>query len=564
MRYVAFTIKNYRAITEPLQVVIGKNSLVPIIGVNESGKTTILHAVFAFDHQNDIASEGVHLSDTENLYTRNAPNPTVTATIAVDYDEWKESCQVLAREYPALDEYIQQLTSTPPSKLDITRDIKTKKYVIPFIETMSEDVQNIFAHELLTHLPYILFFDDFRDRIPSVIKIPKTPDKSTEWLGFMRQLFRRVPNSVELESLGTMDTRLREGLLSDVRDFLNMRLTDQWKQMRLDDGDLLTVNVDFIPPIPTSDDYGSLELGIIETTPMGKRHFHLENRSKGFYWFFNFVVKLEFNDKATGESGQSAIYLLDEPGSYLHSSAQARLCLKLRDLAKVNNVIYGTHSHYLLHPKVILFKSIQVAEKDKQKCVRLTAIDAYKGPLERKGAFQPVFDALQMIDFELDINVSRILLVEGIYDYYAYSMMAKDILPNLGILPGVNADSVKYHVSEMLLKKKDFMVLWDNDEEGIKNYEAAKKQFGVDLAKRRFRLLPLVGKSKVKCRLEHLFLSADLDNLKQKMSLASNTSFEKTVASWFLWDDSSALADCITQDTRARFVEVFNQIGLGN
>jgi predicted ATPase len=70
-----------------------------------------------------------------------------------------------------------------------------------------------------------------------------------------------------------------------------------------------------------------------------KRYFNLKDRSKGFYWFFNFVIKLEFNHKLNG-SENNAIYLLDEPGSYLHPNAQLMLCEKIKKLSENNKVVY--------------------------------------------------------------------------------------------------------------------------------------------------------------------------------------------------------------------------------
>jgi predicted ATP-dependent endonuclease of OLD family len=68
MRYLTFTIKNYRAITGPLEIDVNKKTLIPIIGINESGKTTILQAIFSFDYYNDeFNQEGRHLKDTTNL-----------------------------------------------------------------------------------------------------------------------------------------------------------------------------------------------------------------------------------------------------------------------------------------------------------------------------------------------------------------------------------------------------------------------------------------------------------------------------------------------------------------
>lgn len=48
MKYQKFIIKNYRAISEEIEIDLKKSSLLPIIGVNECGKTTILHCEILF------------------------------------------------------------------------------------------------------------------------------------------------------------------------------------------------------------------------------------------------------------------------------------------------------------------------------------------------------------------------------------------------------------------------------------------------------------------------------------------------------------------------------------
>jgi predicted ATP-dependent endonuclease of OLD family len=65
-----------------------ESSLLPIIGVNESGKTTILHALFAFDLYNDNSNDnGRHLKDISNLYRTSSEPATVAADIAITKDE---------------------------------------------------------------------------------------------------------------------------------------------------------------------------------------------------------------------------------------------------------------------------------------------------------------------------------------------------------------------------------------------------------------------------------------------------------------------------------------------
>ena len=71
----------------------------------------------------------------------------------------------------------------------------------------------------------------------------------------------------------------------------------------------------------------------------------LESRSKGFQWFFSFylVFLVESN-----ENHKDAILLLDEPGLHLHPTAQQELITFFEKLSEENQLIYTTHSPFLI------------------------------------------------------------------------------------------------------------------------------------------------------------------------------------------------------------------------
>src|ERR1043166_4913719 len=83
MEYKRFWIKNYRAITGPLEINVERSPLIPIIGVNECGKTTILSGIFAFDSYSDGLNDGRHLRDTHNLYRTDTAPPVISAEISL-------------------------------------------------------------------------------------------------------------------------------------------------------------------------------------------------------------------------------------------------------------------------------------------------------------------------------------------------------------------------------------------------------------------------------------------------------------------------------------------------
>lgn len=69
----------------------------------------------------------------------------------------------------------------------------------------------------------------------------------------------------------------------------------------------------------------------------------LKNRSKGFNWFFSFLVWFK---KIQEDKNSKYILLLDEPGLNLHASAQKDMLRFIEDLSKDYQIIYTTHSPF--------------------------------------------------------------------------------------------------------------------------------------------------------------------------------------------------------------------------
>ena len=71
----------------------------------------------------------------------------------------------------------------------------------------------------------------------------------------------------------------------------------------------------------------------------------LDRRSKGFNWFFSFIV---WFSKIQSDKKSDYILLLDEPGLNLHASAQADLLRFITELADKYQIIYTTHSPFMV------------------------------------------------------------------------------------------------------------------------------------------------------------------------------------------------------------------------
>ena len=71
----------------------------------------------------------------------------------------------------------------------------------------------------------------------------------------------------------------------------------------------------------------------------------LNKRSKGFNWFFSFLVWFK---KIQEDRNSQYILLLDEPGLNLHAMAQGNLLTFLEELSKNYQIIYTTHSPFMI------------------------------------------------------------------------------------------------------------------------------------------------------------------------------------------------------------------------
>ncbi len=78
-----------------------------------------------------------------------------------------------------------------------------------------------------------------------------------------------------------------------------------------------------------------------------------QQRSRGFIWFFSFLVWFDSVqhqiDTTSKAESKPIILLLDEPGLALHALAQKDLLRYIDELSKKHQVLYTTHSPFLVH-----------------------------------------------------------------------------------------------------------------------------------------------------------------------------------------------------------------------
>ncbi len=133
---------------------------------------------------------------------------------------------------------------------------------------------------------------------------------------------------------------------------VSIRLTDEimafWKQ-----NEDLEVRIDIRPDAadqPPFNNGPNLYLRIAN-----KRHRGVttpfEQRSKGFIWFFSFLVWFDDvkHQLSVANETRPLILLLDEPGLSLHALAQRDFLRYIDGLAQHHQVFYTTHSPFMVH-----------------------------------------------------------------------------------------------------------------------------------------------------------------------------------------------------------------------
>ena len=353
-------------------------------------------------------------------------------------------------------------------------------------------------------------------------------------------MFRSTNKDYSLVSAKKAENNTKLSILADVTKHLNDSLTDAF----------LKFDSKKKSNIKTKLDITGNRLTIkIEDELNGKsRFFDISNRSKGFIWYYNFIMKVMFNPKQSAV-GEDTIFLLDEPGSYLHETVQTKLCKRLSEISKREGyVIYCTHSYRLLDPNIIPLNNILIVEKLKEKYILVEKITERKTASTKNSPMQPVYEALMIPEYEL-LDDKLIICVEGIYDKYAMDLFLKIKIP-FRVFPSASAQMIINNIQYFIAYDKNFLAIWDNDKEGRKKMEISKKFFGTPMDKR-FLLLP--DTSTEKTRMEEMIDTRDFDLIKYKLELSVDATYETVMYSLFFSEKREQIVKSLKGETSSHF-----------
>ena len=212
-------------------------------------------------------------------------------------------------------------------------------------------------------------------------------------------------------------------------------------------------------------------------------NIELENRSSGLQWFFSFY--LIFVTENAGEHNNSII-LLDEPGHTLHPMAQKDLSLFFNSLAEKNQLIYTTHSPFLVDSMNITRTKVVYSELDG----RTNISDNLK--IKKKAAQKSIYPINSAIGITISDTMligTKPIIVEGVSDQIYLTYIKRILLKNnlikyedeLVFMPVDGTKNIKPVVSIITGKEEVLpIVLVDNDVSGKEKKKSLEKNLYIE------------------------------------------------------------------------------------
>lgn len=371
------------------------------------------------------------------------------------------------------------LVETLQEAIDPILDVAKEGSILPRIDELTEESLPIFIYfenygtlDSAIYLPR--FLEDLKREpnnprvrtINAMFKHVALDAKSIATLGVEEALSQRQGGQQPTAETIANDHRRKEERairLSSASNDISKRFSDWWSQRRHKiryhaDGDYFRIWI-------ADDRRPDVEI-------------ELEARSKGFQWFFSFyLVFLVESD----EGHKDAILLLDEPGVSLHPTAQQELLGFFERLAEKNQVVYTTHSPFLVDGEHIY--RVRPVTEDNTGHSRISA-DTW--PKDRETIF-PLQAAAGYAMVRGLFKHKKNVLVEGMCDYYYLHALNQQCRTNqitslsedVYITPCGGTKLVGHLAALFLGQEVRPLILLDADQAGLVRRDALFKELYV-------------------------------------------------------------------------------------
>lgn len=590
MRFVDFKIRNFKGIKQ-LTITfdnIPEPKISTLVGLNESGKTSILEAIDFFGKKHD--EKDVHLLIPKSKISNFNDEISVKATISLDDADIKQ-----IKNY-AFDNLDFEITNDAFSTISITKKLSFKDSTFDgitnscSIELFGKEKGSrkkprkledgaVLRSEIVKYIktemvPRIIYYPNFLFDTPEKIYLEQQPNEGTEqpfYRNILQDVLDFLNNGLDLnrhivDRLKSSDELGKEALDATIEKMggkMTSVIFKAWQEIfKQDIHKEISIN--------TENDGGKLFMEI--RVKEGTEKYQVKERSLGFRWFFTFLLFTEFRKNRSDDPGET-LFLLDEPAYNLHSTAQKILLTNFEKLAINSRLIYTTHSHHLINPMwlsgtyIVENKALNY-EDDSDFDNSKTDIDAtlYKNFVaaspDKKTYFQPILDSLEYQPSLLEL-VPDITVFEGKNDYYTFKYI-NDVLmsgkySDLHIYPGQGASSHNEILSLYIAWGRNIIVMLDGDKPGKKEKKNYEKRFGPIVDDKIFTLED-VGISLANTKTEDIFTSDEKIAIIQTL-FTDETSYKKSkfntaIENLYISKTSVELSD----DTLQKFNKIFEFI----
>ncbi|WP_271596319.1 ATP-dependent nuclease [Bradyrhizobium sp. CCBAU 25360] len=404
LRYKSFRIQNFKGIkdtTVELSALAGA-SVFAFVGLNESGKTTILEAIHSFspdsatsellggDHETGVPfKERVprHVISTFTGYVSVAATILLSAEdktsiadtllekndLVLDVDSFPDTV-VMVRQQRFENGDFKQSFFTLVAKYSV-RNKKQKRW-----REATEQETVLVRNAVYSETPDIAYFPTFVFDFPESIFLTERGNAidafyrsvfqdildfdnrghtiEKDIVGRIRSHDMVIPWLTFLTTWGAHDSKDKIQHVMDRASAAVSRLVfGKWNKIFGEDtrGKEVVISFDVVEG-ETDDGKGTKaktqehDVKIKFQIRDGTRRFNVNDRSLGFRWFFAFMLFTQF--RVARSSSRPMLFLFDEPASNLHSAAQEKLIECFPEIATADHTLaYTTHSHYMIEPK---------------------------------------------------------------------------------------------------------------------------------------------------------------------------------------------------------------------
>jgi predicted ATPase len=504
--------------------------VITLIGLNESGKTTILEGLSHFVTGDSAVSslfDGVHTKATSTslipVHRKAAftDQVRITAHVDLDADDRQAAAKLasdqklkleesslpqsitVSRVYEFEDSVLKKTIPVwggvtlmvAPSAARSEKSKRPKEYVRP--DDRDADVWLKVVKYIENKLPRIAYFPTFLVDMPTKIYLKEHKgerpvnryyrlviqdvlDSLNEGLSLERHVCKRIEDFVEQEKspnwlslfFGSTSRAPIDSVFQKIANAVTREVLGSWHKVFQLPISAKTVSLEW--QIDTEKEnlpYASFHVSD------GESRYAISERSLGFRWFFSFLLFTAFKQG----KDRPTLFLFDEPAANLHAKAQAELLKSFsRIVSGGNKVIYSTHSHHMVNPHwlsgayIVENTAVDYDAEDivglgvKPTDIRATNYRAFVGQHpNRTSYFQPVLEKLEYVAPSV-LGTAPFLIFEGISDYNAFTLAKSDqkSLSKVSLMPGGGSGASGPLLSLLIGRGEQFIVLLDDDAAG--------------------------------------------------------------------------------------------------